>query len=145
MAPALPDDLSKLTVAKLKEILDSAAAWPEGLKRTAKKAELVAAVRDMATGGYTPATLARHGLAATPTPRTPAPGIANLEGAEASAAAAAAEKRRAGEKGNVEHVALADDESLGRGGAGKRGGTRAPVTPETRAPDRSKVRRRASP
>ena len=44
----------KLTVAKLKEILDSAAAWPEGLKRTAKKAELVAAVRDMATGGYTP-------------------------------------------------------------------------------------------
>ena len=140
----------KLTVAKLKEILDSAAAWPEGLKRTAKKAELVAAVRDMATGGYTPATLARHGLAATPAPQTPAPrapvpGIAKLEGAEASASAAAAEKRRAGEKGNVEHVALADDESLGRGGEGKRRGTRAPVTPETRAPDRSKARRRASP
>ena len=140
----------KLTVAKLKEILDSAAAWPEGLKRTAKKAELVAAVRDMATGGYTPATLARHGLAATPAPQTPAPrapvpGIAKLEGAEASASAAAAEKRRAGEKGNVEHVALADDESLGRGGEGKRRGTRAPVTPETRTPDRSKARRRASP
>ena len=62
----------KLTVAKLKEILDSASAWPQGLRRTAKKAELVAAVRDMATGGYTPMPLAQHGLAAeTPSPAKP--------------------------------------------------------------------------
>jgi formamidopyrimidine-DNA glycosylase len=136
----------KLTVAKLKEILDSASAWPQGLRRTAKKAELVAAVRDMATGGYTPMTLARHGLAAeTPSPAKPKPkpGVRGLEGVEASALAAAAEKRQAGEKGNVEHVALVDDESIGRG-KGKRGAGGAPVTPETMKPTRA-VRRRASP
>jgi hypothetical protein len=40
-------------MVKLKEILDAAGAWPEGLKRSAKKAELVAAVREamMPTGG----------------------------------------------------------------------------------------------
>jgi hypothetical protein len=66
-----------------------------------------------------------------------------LEGVEASALAAAAEKRQAGEKGNVEHVALVDDESIGRG-KGKRGAGGAPVTPETLKPTRA-VRRRASP
>ena len=49
----------------------------------------------------------------------------------------------AGEKGNVEHVALVDDESIGRG-KGKRGAGGAPVTPETMKPTRA-VRRRASP
>ena len=46
-------DPEKLTVVKMKEILDAAGAWPEGLKRSAKKAELVAAVREamMPTGG----------------------------------------------------------------------------------------------
>ena len=130
----------KLTVAKLKEILDSAAAWPEGLKRTAKKAELVAAVRDMATGGYTPATLARHGLAATPAPQTPAPrapvpGIAKLEGAEASASAAAAEKRRAGEKSQRGARRAGRRRISGtHGRRGQAGGARAPPPPPPRAP-----------
>ena len=43
----------------------------------------------------------------------------------------------------MEHVALVDDESNGRG-KGKRGAGGAPVTPETLKPTRA-VRRRASP
>lgn len=47
-------DPEKLTVVKLKEILDSAGPWPDGLKRSSKKAELVAAVREVltATGAH---------------------------------------------------------------------------------------------
>ena len=69
--------------------------------------------------------------------------LEEADAAKSAASSATAEKRKAGEKGNVEHVALVDDESIGRG-KGKRGAGGAPVTPETMKPTRA-VRRRASP
>ena len=106
---------SRLTVAQLKAAL-TARGWPEGLKRTARKRELVAAL--LAAGA--PAadaveTAAAAAAAAAYAPPTPSgalsPGTKALESRMNSAKAAAREKIAAGEKGNVEHVALADDET----------------------------------
>ena len=170
-AEAAPE---KLTVAKLRAAL-GARGWPAGeLKKTAKKAELVAALKEAMQAEPAPATQLALAAATITPPATPAkpsaiaaagidrgstpsrrgkalpvPGIAGLEGRETSAAAAAAEKMAAGEKGNVEHIALTDgtpvasSKKRGARGGGGGGGGSAP-DPDTPAPPPS-VRRRASP
>ena len=121
---------SRLTVAQLKAKLEEK-GWPFGLKKTAKKRELVAA----ALAAFAPEKLdtkekpsqsceveAPHDSPLRPpvgvpftrsriaTPTTP--GTKALEHQMNSARNAALEKIAAGEKGNVEHVAAADDETV---------------------------------
>lgn len=152
-----PDSISaamatpeRLTMAELRVALE-ARGWPGGrLKKSARKAELVAAFREVTRGdGKT------EGTPVAMRPRIqplPIPGIEGLEGKEATAAMAAAEKLAAGEKLNVEHIALTDDASSSLAASKKRGsisGARlgasatGPVTPDP-APSRT-VRRRTSP
>jgi hypothetical protein len=106
---------SRLTVAQLKATL-AERGWPEGLKRTARKSELVEAV--LAAGAAaTPAPAATH-VPPLSLRGALSPGTKALESRMNSAKAAAREKLAAGEKGNVEHVALADDETHKLVGAG---------------------------
>ena len=133
---------SRLTVAQLKAAL-TARGWPEGLKRTARKRELVAAL--LAAGA--PAadaveTAAAAAAAAAYAPPTPigalSPGTKALESRMNSAKAAAREKIAAGEKGNVEHVALADDEThklVGAGAKKKRAREKNAVAAAPQTPD----------
>ena len=132
---------SRLTVAQLKAVL-AERGWPEGLKRTARKSELVEAV--LAAGAAAapappPATPAPAATRVPPPARGAlSPGTKALESRMNSAKAAAREKLAAGEKGNVEHVALADDETLAVGAGAKKKRARelnasasaAPQTPD---------------
>ena len=123
-------DPSKLTVARLKEALDEWDAWPSHLRRSgARKADLVSAVREARV---------KKANAVDPGRRTPPPpGTAHLEARMNSPEAAAAEKIAAGEKANVEHVALGDDASAavradakaGKAEASRRSRPRANETP----------------
>lgn len=100
-APDAPSatEPSKLTVASLKVELEK-----RGLPATGKKAALVAALADAVKREG-------EGEAKPAADVVVAPGVANIEGTEATAEEAAKEKLAAGEAGNVEHVALADDTS----------------------------------
>ena len=109
---------SKLTVAQLKDVLDTH-GWPKGLQKIAKKSLLVEAVLKC-SGDETkivpkkekPQSVSQTQSASPQTPSSLKPGTKALESQMNSARAAAFEKIAAGEKGNVEHVALADDETL---------------------------------
>ena len=152
-AAASAADPSKLTVAKLRETL-GAMGWPGGEpKRGARKADLVALLRaatatakgektdavavidlaDEVTAPRTPAKPSRTTNAASKSEVAPSPGTRALESTMNSAEAAAMEKLAAGEKGNVEHVALADDKSRARSSRGRndarRRGRRPPRAP----------------
>ena len=125
-------DPSKLTVARLKEALDEWDAWPSHLRRSgARKADLVSAVREARAKKAN--AVGDPGRNFSPPP----PGTAHLEARMNSPEAAAAEKIAAGEKGNVEHVALGDDASAavcadakaGKAGASRRSRPRATETP----------------
>ena len=107
---------SRLTVAQLRETLTER-GWPEGLKKTAKKSELVAAAAATFRAAPKARVNNRRPVASAPAPATPppaplSPGTKALESRMNSAREAAREKIAAGEKGNVEHVALADDETI---------------------------------
>ena len=124
-------DPSKLTVARLKEALDEWDAWPSHLRRSgARKADLVSAVREARAQK---ANAVHPGRNFSPPP----PGTAHLEARMNSPEAAAAEKIAAGEKGNVEHVALGNDASAavradakaGKAEASRRSRLRATETP----------------
>ena len=149
-AAASAADPSKLTVAKLRETL-GAMGWPGGEpKRGARKADLVALLRaatatakgektdadavidltDEVTAPRTPAKPSRTTNAASKSEVAPSPGTRALESTMHSAEAAAMEKLAAGEKGNVEHVALADDESRAVIARAKRRAAEGPETPE---------------
>ena len=131
---------SRLTVAQLKTALTER-GWPKGLKKTARKAELVEAV--LAAGASSlnappPAAAAASSSYVPPPPLgAPPPGTKALEPRMNSARAAAREKLAAGEKGNVEHVALADDETRAVAADGRASGAKrardasaAPRTPD---------------
>ena len=149
-AAASAADPSKLTVAKLRETL-GAMGWPGGEpKRGARKADLVALLRaatatakgvktdadavidltDEVTAPRTPAKPSRTTNAASKSEVAPSPGTRALESTMNSAEAAAMEKLAAGEKGNVEHVALADDKSRAVIARAKRRAAEGPETPE---------------
>ena len=149
-AAASAADPSKLTVAKLRETL-GAMGWPGGEpKRSARKADLVALLRaatatakgektdadavidltDEVTAPRTPAKPSRTTNAASKSEVAPSPGTRALESMMNSAEAAAMEKLAAGEKGNVEHVALADDKSRAVIARAKRRAAEGPETPE---------------
>ena len=149
-AAASAADPSKLTVAKLRETL-GAMGWPGGEpKRSARKADLVALLRaatatakgektdadavidltDEVTAPRTPAKPSRTTNAASKSEVAPSPGTRALESTMNSAEAAAMEKLAAGEKGNVEHVALADDKSRAVIARAKRRAAEGPETPE---------------
>ena len=134
---------SRLTVAQLKAALTER-GWPKGLKKTARKAELVEAV--LAAGASSrnaPPAAAAAAAAASYVPPpplgAPPPGTKALEPRMNSARAAAAEKLAAGEKGNVEHVALADDETRAVAAGGRASGAKRArdVSAAPRTPDAS--------
>jgi hypothetical protein len=134
---------SRLTVAQLKATLADL-GWPEGLKRTARKSELVEAVLAAGVKGKAPVPPpATPQTAATHVPPLSlrgalSPGTKALESRMNSAKAAAREKLAAGEKGNVEHVALADDEThklVGAGAKKKRAREKNAVAAAPQTPD----------
>ena len=134
---------SRLTVAQLKATLGDL-GWPEGLKRTARKSELVEAVLAAGVKGKAPVPPpATPQTAATHVPPLSlrgalSPGTKALESRMNSAKAAAREKLAAGEKGNVEHVALADDEThklVGAGAKKKRAREKNAVAAAPQTPD----------
>ena len=139
---------SRLTVAQLKAALTER-GWPEGLRRSARKSELVEAV--LAAGAPAADAAADAAAAAAAAVYVPppgrgalSPGTKALESRMNSAKAAAREKLAAGEKGNVEHVALADDETravaTATGAKRARDASAAPRTPDASETKPARVR-----
>jgi len=139
---------SRLTVAQLKAALTER-GWPEGLRRSARKSELVEAV--LAAGAPAADAAADTAAAAAAAVYVPppgrgalSPGTKALESRMNSAKAAAREKLAAGEKGNVEHVALADDETravaTATGAKRARDASAAPRTPDASETKPARVR-----
>lgn len=143
-----PDEISVLVPAKMTVAQLRAAAEACGLETKGKKAELVSRLEEHHAATKKAEAAAAATPAAAKTKREPlddaedalaanlssssvpiaVPGTAGL--VPATPAAAAAEKRRAGEKGNVEHVAQAgDDLATARGPALKRGRKAAASSP----------------
>ena len=94
--------------ADLVALLRAATATAKGEKTDA---DAVIDLTDEVTAPRTPAKPSRTTNAASKSEVAPSPGTRALESMMNSAEAAAMEKLAAGEKGNVEHVALADDKS----------------------------------
>ena len=97
-----------------------------------EKTDAVAVIdlADEVTAPRTPAKPSRTTNAASKSEVAPSPGTRALESTMNSAEAAAMEKLAAGEKGNVEHVALADDKSRAVIARAKRRAAEGPETPE---------------
>ena len=93
-------------------------------------ADAVIDLTDEVTAPRTPAKPSRTTNAASKSEVAPSPGTRALESMMNSAEAAAMEKLAAGEKGNVEHVALADDKSRAVIARAKRRAAEGPETPE---------------